>query len=304
MQELRTPKLAKQRKTVLQQKDIGNNVTRVTPTRAVAMRQHHGNGATAMLMPSRSDLEIVFRMKYGDPGDAGWRPALSYKAGYFTPDDYYETLVSKLVQEGDPWLDVGSGRDLFPQNPRLSAVLSQRSGLVVGVDPDENLDENPYVHERAKVQIEDFSTPRTFPLVTLRMVAEHITRPDAALEALARLTARRGKVVVYTVNQWSPAALAAWAVPFQFHHRIKRFLWNCEERDTFPVAYRLNTRKALTDRFEAAGFRELCFAYLDDCRTFARFRWLHRVELALWGVCKGLGLTYPENCLLGVFERA
>jgi len=174
---------------------------------------------------------------------------------------------------------------------------------VVGVDPDDNLDANPFVHVKAKVPIEAFSNSTSFPLVTLRMVAEHITKPAEALCSLARLTAADGKLVVYTVNRGSPASLAAWAVPFRFHHPVKRLLWGCEKRDTFPVAYRLNTRKALAEQFESAGFRQIFFTYVDDCRTFARFRYLYRLELGLWRLCKGLGLIYPENCLLGVFER-
>lgn len=271
--------------------------------KAGTFRRLRANHTGSTLMPTWADLDQVFRMKHGDPARAGWCPATSYAAGYFTPNDYYEAIVSKLVGENSPWLDVGSGRTLIPRNPQLAAFLSQRSGLVVGVDPDKNLEDNPFVHEKARVPIEAFSTSRTFPLVTLRMVAEHITRPDEALQSLARLTAPGGKVVVYTVNQWSPTALAAWAVPFQFHHRIKYMLWGAEERDTFPVAYRFNTRKTLAKRFEAAGFREHFFAYLDDCRTFALFRLLHWGELSLWRLCKGLGLAYPENCLLGVYER-
>src|SRR5947208_2800014 len=101
--------------------------------------------------------------------------------------------------------------------------------------------------------------------------------PDAA--PLRPLHARRllrgpgrparpgGKVVAYTVNRWSPVSLAAKAIPFGLHHAFKRALWRTEERDTFPVAYRMNTRGALRRAFGAHGFREAGFAYLDDCRT-------------------------------------
>jgi hypothetical protein len=251
---------------------------------------------------SHDDLDQVFRLKFGAPESAGWRPRGSYRFGYFTPDEYYEALVSRLVEPGAAWLDVGGGRHLFPQNPALAQLLRERSGHVVGVDPDDTLGENRFVHEKAQCPIEEFHSRRAFPLVTLRMVAEHLTQPARVMEALARLTERHGKVVVYTVNRWSPASVASWLVPFRFHHAIKHMLWKSEERDTFPVAYQLNTRRCLERHFRAGGFRERHFAYLDDCRVFARFRTLHGCELCAWRLLKAFGLNYPENCLLGVYE--
>lgn len=253
--------------------------------------------------PTKAELEQLFRLKYGDPEKTGWCPALFYRFGHFTPDEYYEALVAKLVQEGQPWLDVGGGRDLFPHNRPLASLLAKRSGCVVGIDPDDTLDENPFVHHKIKAPIEDYRDSRTFPLVTLRMVAEHITQPQRAAEALARLTAPGGRVVVYTINLWSPLSLLSWIIPFRFHHPLKRIVWGTEEKDTFPVAYKMNTRRRLAQIFAVAGFQERSFAYLSDCRTLARFRPLCRLELYAWRIMKSLGLVYPENCLLGVYQR-
>jgi SAM-dependent methyltransferase len=245
----------------------------------------------------------VFRLKYGGPEAHGWGPRMRLRFGHFTPDDYYEALVAQLVGDGCAWVDVGCGRDIFPNNRPLAARLAGRCETLVGVDPDDNLDENPLVKERAKTTIDHYRSDLTFDLVTLRMVAEHVTDPDAAVASLARLTRPGGRVVVYTVNRWSPVSLAAKAIPFGLHHAFKRALWKTEERDTFPVAYRMNTRGALRRAFGAHGFREAGFAYLDDCRTFGRFRVPHYLELSAWRALRALGLRYPENCLLGVYQR-
>jgi hypothetical protein len=252
---------------------------------------------------THAELDAVFRLKHGDPARTGSLPRLWYRLGYFVPDDYYEAVVARLVTPGVSWLDTGCGRDLFPTNAALARLLAGRCGLLVGVDPDDTLDENPYVHRRVKEPIERFRSDRPFEVVTLRMVAEHLAEPDRTLEALAGATRPGSKVVVYTVNQWSPLALLARLIPFRLHHALKRAVWRTEERDTFPVAYRMNTRRRLARLFGARGFRERDFRYLDDCRVFARFRYLHRLELGLWRVCKALGVRYPENCLLGVYER-
>lgn len=255
-------------------------------------------------VPTRTELDRVFRLKHGDPRTCGWRPRSSYRLGYFTPDDHYEALISRLVTPQTVWLDVGCGCDLFPQNRLLARELSQRCRLLVGVDPDITLQENPYVHRKQQTAIEDYTPEERFDLVTLRMVAEHISDPARMIANLARLTVPGARVVIYTVNRWSPLSVAAAIVPFHFHHVIKHSVWRTEEKDTFPVVYKMNTRKALRKWFGTGGFREQSFAYLDDCRTFARFRPLHLAELAAQRLLDAVsGLSYPENCLLGVYEH-
>ncbi|HWG41263.1 MAG TPA: class I SAM-dependent methyltransferase [Gemmataceae bacterium] len=249
------------------------------------------------------DLQELFLLKYSRPNGMGWGPRLRRRFNYYTPDDYYEAMVSKLVQAGCAWADLGCGREIFPDNRTSAQILADRCDILVGVDPDITLEENNLVHQRVRSSIEDFQTDQTFSLVTLRMVAEHIADPDRTLQALSRITRPGGKVVVFTVNQWTPLALLARFIPFRFHHAIKKFIWKTEEKDTFPVAYRMNSRKQLAKLFLKYDFKERYFAYLDDCRTSFRFRLGQLAELSLWRTLKLVGLRYPENCLLGVYER-
>src|SRR5262245_40186768 len=104
----------------------------------------------------------------------GWGPRIRGHFGYFTPDDYYEATVSRSVTAGCTWLDVGSGRNVFPSNRKLARILARRCGLLIGLDPDSTIDENDLVHERVKTSIEGYQTERTFDVVTMRMVAEHV----------------------------------------------------------------------------------------------------------------------------------
>jgi SAM-dependent methyltransferase len=224
--------------------------------------------------------------------------------GYFTPEEFYEATLERLVSEGCWWLDVGCGRYTLPGNPNLARTLADRCAILVGVDPDGTIDENPLVHRRFKGMIDEYQGDSEFEVISLRMVAEHITDPEAAASALARLAKPGGRIVVYTINRWSLVSLISWVIPFALHHPIKRLLWKTEERDTFPVAYRMNTRRRLHQLFESHGFREEWFAHLDDCRTFASIRPLLFMELAVRRLLNGFGLAYPETCLLGVYERA
>lgn len=256
-----------------------------------------------MFQLTSDDLTTVARLRYGDPRRTGPLPRLWNRLQYFIPDVYYEAAVAKLIGADTAWLDIGCGRDVFPTNARLAEKLAKRCKLLVGIDPDATVAENRIVHVREQCTVEDFKTDLTFDVITLRMVAEHIAAPERALAALARLTKAGGKVVVFTINHLSPVSLAAWLIPFQLHHPIKRLLWKTEEKDTFPVAYQMNSKGRLRRLFEEHGFRESYFAHLSDCRTSFRFPVVHGAELMTWRVLHAFGLVYPENCLLGIYER-
>ncbi len=247
-------------------------------------------------------LQRTVAAKYGDP-PPGWAPAMRARFGYFTPDDVYESLVDQLIAPGCRWLDVGCGRDVFPTNQGLARELSGRAGMLVGIDPDPTIQENPFVHVRVQAPLEAFDTTDTFDVVTARMVVEHVQNPEGFVAQLRRLAARNGLAVIYTVNRWAPVSVLSSLVPFALHHPVKAMLWGTEEKDTFPVEYRMNTRATLSSLMQRGGFRERHFQYLDDLRTLARFRWSSRAELLLWKSLKAIGLRYPETCLLAVYQR-
>ena len=254
--------------------------------------------------PSRQELEDLFHQKYGSPAVTGWSPRQRHRFGYYLPADVYEALLARLVTSGCRWLDVGGGHHIFPENPRLSRELADRARLLVAVDPSDNVQVNPYVHERAQCLLEDYRTDHRFDIATLRMVAEHVTDPARLVAALHGLLAPGGVVVILTVNGRSPLTLLSRATPFHWHHPIKTLFWGGEEEDTFPVAYRMNSRGVLKDLFHSGGFHEVSFAFLDDLSTFGQFKAASYLELVGWRALKGLGMRYPESCLLGVYQKS
>jgi SAM-dependent methyltransferase len=137
----------------------------------------------------------------------------------------------------------------------------------------------------------------------MRMVAEHIVDPHRSVAKVAELLKTGGLVVIYTPNKWAPVPVITRLVPNRWHWHVKRMMWDGEARDTFPTAFKLNTRKALTDHCARHGLDELYFDYLDDCRTFDAYHWLNCAELAVQRVLHSLAIRYPENCLLGVYRK-
>ena len=141
------------------------------------------------LLPTPDDLARFFHDKYFYPTHwVGEGPSRRKRYGYYTPDDVYEATVEKLLPAGGRWLDVGGGRDVFPTYPRLAEKLAGVAGRLVAVDPSDNVHHNPVAHERHQCLIEDYRAAEPFDLLTLRMVAEHVTDPPAAAAALGRLT--------------------------------------------------------------------------------------------------------------------
>ncbi len=254
-------------------------------------------------LPDAASLKQMFHLRYGPAERLGWGPALRRDYGYYTPDDVYEALVAGLVTHGVRWLDVGCGRELFPNNLGLAELLSKRCARLVGVDPDPTLQENPWVHEKVAGGIDDYDGKGGFDVVTLRMVAEHIADPAACVRSLHRALAPGGVAVVFTVFAGSPMPLLTRLAPMDLRHTVKSWLWGTLPKDTFPTCFQMNTRGALQRLFSGVGMREEALLRLDDCRTFARFRWLSEMELRLMRVCRALGLPYPEHCLLGIYRK-
>jgi ubiquinone/menaquinone biosynthesis C-methylase UbiE len=255
------------------------------------------------LLPTSPELAALFRQKYGDPSTTGWSPRRRFRFGYYLPADVYEAVVRKLVDSGTAWLDVGGGDAIFPENPGLARELVRRCRNVTAVDPSANVLANDFVHHRVQCFLENYDSDQRFDVATMRMVVEHVNDPDTFVASLARLVKPGGMAVVFTVNRRSPVAFLSWATPFYLHHPVKQLFWGGEEKDTFPVRYRMNTRARLQELFAAAGFAERAFARLDDLSVFGQFKGLNYLELLGWSGLQRLGLGYPESCLLGVYQR-
>ena len=135
------------------------------------------------------------------------------------------------------------------------------------------------------------------------MVAEHVADPKAVLNKLNEILNPGGLVVIYTINKYSPVPIITRITPFSLHYRVKKFFWGGEEKDTFPVEYKMNTRKELSTLFMENNFSEESFVYLDDLSTFTRFRILNLLDIWVWKLLNTVSIDYPEKNILGVYRR-
>jgi hypothetical protein len=70
---------------------------------------------------------------------------------------------------------------------------------------------------------------------------------------------------------WDYATLAARLIPNRFHARIVHALEGREEEDTFPTAYKTNTRGDVARLASAAGLHVESFEYLSQYPNYLMF---------------------------------
>lgn len=249
------------------------------------------------------DLRAITEMRAGGCRVSPYIQA-RLRAGYYPPQEHYEALLHRLVTSSTSWLDVGCGLSPFPGNDALAKLLSQRCRCLTGVDPDEGVKHNPFLHERYQSSLDELSVDTTFDLVSARMVVEHVTHPANFAAALRRLTHPGSEVVFFTVNWWSLTTLAAHFTPLSVHHLAKRLLWKTREQDTFPTAYLMNNRSRLAGVMADVGFQEREFAILADASLFWRMAYLRYAELATWKWLNRLGMQHWDTCILAVYQRS
>ncbi len=246
--------------------------------------------------------KLVFRYTYGKK-PKGWGPRIRQEYDYYTPEDYYQASIVSILKAEDKWLDIGSGRDIFPNNHRLAKVLTSRAKETVGVDPSPNVLDNDLLDRAYLGYTDKVPEENYYSLITLRMVAEHVADPDELVRQIHRVSASNAHIIVYTIYKWSPVSIMTKFTPFWAHHAPKQFFWRVEERDTFPVEYKMNTKLELDKAFSHMGFVNTHFMYLDDCRTLAKYKLTLHMELLFRKFLNLFKLHYPELCILSIYKK-
>lgn len=194
------------------------------------------------------------------------------------PYRIYEARIDELVVPDSTVLDIGCGR----RAPTLRRLLG-RGARLIGVDVVEaeappagiELYRDDLCHMRA---IGDC----TVDLVICRSVMEHVRDAEGAFAEVARVLRPDGRFLFLTANLFDYAALIAAVVPNRLHPWIVRVTEGRKEVDTFPTAYRCNTRRRIGRLAAAHGFVIERFEYLGQYPSYLQFN-----RLLFW-----LGVRY------------
>lgn len=183
------------------------------------------------------------------------------------PNRIFARQVDALIEPGKTvLLDAGCGRTV----PVLRTFLG-RAHRLIGVEIVDFTDVpagiETYNTDLAHLPLPDASVD----LVMSRSVFEHLTDPGPVYLELARVLRPGGKVIFLTANLWDYGTLVARLVPNRFHAKIVKVVEGRKEEDTFPTAFRTNSRSDV-DAFAAeAGFQVAGFEYVSQYPNYLMF---------------------------------
>lgn len=190
-----------------------------------------------------------------------------YYSGVPHPYRIFENRVDALVDRGAKvLLDAGCGRSA----PVLAKYLGRVERLI-GVELVDFTNVPPgietYNTDLAKLPLPDASVD----LIMSRSVFEHLTDPAAVYQEFARVLRPGGRVVFLTANMWDYGTLVARLVPNRFHSRVVKAVEGRAEEDTFPTAYRTNTRRDVDRLAAQARLGVESFDYLSQYPNYLMF---------------------------------
>lgn len=188
-------------------------------------------------------------------------------------------VASELRSPQDTLLDAGCGRTA----PVLRRFVG-RAGRLVGVELVDFTDVPPGI-ETHKTDLAHLPLPdASVDLIMSRSVFEHLTDPDAVYRELARVLKPGGRIVFLTANLWDYGTMVARLVPNRHHAKVVKTVEGRAEEDTFPTAYRTNTRGDVDRLSASVGLRVASFEYLSQYPNYLMFN----------GVAFFLGMCYEK----------
>lgn len=182
------------------------------------------------------------------------------------PYTTFERCVDAGLKSDMVLLDAGCGRTV----PTLRKYLG-RAARLIGVDLVDFRDLpqgiEAYKTDLAHLPLSDASVD----LVISQSVFEHLTEPSAVYAELSRVLKPGGRIIFLTANMWDYGTLVARLVPNRFHARIVKVVEGRAEEDTFPTAYRSNTREQVSRLAAGAGLRLHKLEYLSQYPNYLLF---------------------------------
>ena len=199
------------------------------------------------------------------------------KPGYRTSGQIYEGLVAKHIAAETRVLDAGCGR------AGVLGLYKDRAGLAVGVDADlASLRDNACLDHLVAGELEKLPfADGSFDLVVSSWVIEHLTAPEAALAEIGRVLRPGGRFVFLTPNAWNYVVIFGRLIPSWLQRHLVPKVYGRREADTFPVAYRANTRRRLDALLGQAGLRCEEFHYIGDPSYIAATNFLFKLGVFL-----------------------
>lgn len=178
------------------------------------------------------------------------------------------SMVNELVRQTDVVLDLGAGRNRFPEfGPHLNAIATfkGRCARVIGVDVDpevmtnDAMDETHVVPPGGKLPLESGS----IDLIYSYAVLEHVDDPAPFVSEIDRVLKPGGWFCAWTPNKWGYVGIGARLVPNALHAKVLSRAQPAGrgDNDVFPTVYRMNTLGDIGRCFADTSFENYSFGY-------------------------------------------
>ena len=184
----------------------------------------------------------------------------SLRPGYKDSVALYAELVGRYVTPEARVLDAGCGRG------GVIELSWKKVKQAVGLDADlPSLREHRCLEQLVEGELAwlPFSSA-CFDLILCSWLMEHLATPDAVFAELARVLSPGGHLVLVTPNAWNYVTVVQRLVPDRFQEWLAHRIYGREEKDTFPLAYRANTKGSLDAKFRRVGLVNEEFHYVGD----------------------------------------
>lgn len=155
-------------------------------------------------------------------------------------DEIFRQRILGSLKKGDQMLDLGAGAGVVRQMDFRGLGVK-----VYGIDPDPRVLTNPMldvakVSRAEEIPFED----RSFDIVFADNVLEHLESPAIVFREIFRVLKPGGLFWFKTPNKWHYMPTIARLTPHAFHAFYNK-LRGRQTTDTFPTAYRANTRSSI-----------------------------------------------------------
>jgi ubiquinone/menaquinone biosynthesis C-methylase UbiE len=173
---------------------------------------------------------------------------------------HYRDELRELLDPKNLWLDLGCGRQLFPDwMPNLKNIqknMFARCQYYIGIDYDlASLHDNKLTKSKIFGNIEKLPIRSgSMDVVSSNMVVEHVKDPDNLFLEVKRVLKSDGVFIFHTANLLNYGTFLSKLIPQGIKNRIIKYLENRDDEDVFPTYYRINTPSKIVHFGRKFGF--------------------------------------------------
>jgi len=177
--------------------------------------------------------------------------------------EIFDTLIAQLAGKNKRCLNVGAGtKEEFD----LAGLFKS------AIDTDILYPDNVKERKVTFLQSDIINLPfkdKSFDLVLLRFVVEHISDPEEAFQEINRILSPDGKVLIITTNLTSPVIfIPKIFLPYRLRKWLLKIIFRAQDDDIFPTYHRINTKRAYRKLSHILSLKDLI--YIQD------INWTHK----------------------------